>query len=598
MYYMPVKQQFILAGNVNDLFSSSLGDEPSYPQPLGALLWGVLSSEYRCSALLRFDPLYGFKLEDGDPEVIKAVTSLAVDSQKFVPALLPKAYEIIDAVAHSNKSRVGILINFASRLPDLAQQDINDFYYRLYRLSTDAYPIKLADEVNGAFSPIFWVLNKENDLPPWFSLGNPRVHSLQIPLPDNEVRREVLEGLLTVLPPFNEQLSALGEDDRFKLIRSLVDQTARMQAREIEAIVSIARRTENPEIRNLEKNCNSYKLGVVDNPWTKLDMDKVKHADTHLKQRVKGQDQAIQSASDIIKRSMFNLSGAQFSSNSKKPKGILFFAGPTGVGKTELAKAITELLFGSETNYIRFDMSEYSSEHADQRLVGSPPGYVGYDVGGQLTNAIKQNPFSIVLFDEIEKAHPKILDSFLQILDDGRITSGRGETVYFSESLIVFTSNLGVYEVLPDGTKRQRVSEKMPYSEVSDEITGAIEDFFTYKIGRPEILNRIGKNIIVFDFIRKEPAAEILQVMLKRIVQRLKEENGIVLDISVPVLDQIKDHCFSDLSMGGRGIGNSLEQMLINPLSRALFDKDAKSGQTLELSALTREEDSWTAILK
>jgi ATP-dependent Clp protease ATP-binding subunit ClpA len=168
----------------------------------------------------------------------------------------------------------------------------------------------------------------------------------------------------------------------------------------------------------------------------------------------------------ILRRCFYNLSGAQFSRYSNRPKGVLFFAGPTGVGKTELAKTITEFIFGSEHNYIRFDMSEFSQEHADQRLVGAPPGYVGYEVGGELTNAIRQRPFSVVLFDEIEKAHPKILDIFLQILDDGRLTSGRGETAYFSESLIIFTSNLGIYEITPTGEKIQRVTPDMPYSEI------------------------------------------------------------------------------------------------------------------------------------
>jgi len=134
----------------------------------------------------------------------------------------------------------------------------------------------------------------------------------------------------------------------------------------------------------------------------------------------------------------------QHSSESSKPRGILFLAGPTGTGKTEIVKAIAEALFEDEKTLIRFDMSEYTAEHSDQKLFGAPPGYVGYDNGGQLTNAVKNNPFSILLFDEIEKAHPNIMDKFLQILEDGRMTDGQGNTVYFSETLIFFTSNVGI----------------------------------------------------------------------------------------------------------------------------------------------------------
>ena len=170
---------------------------------------------------------------------------------------------------------------------------------------------------------------------------------------------------------------------------------------------------------------------------------------------------------DIVKRAV---TGIGQSPRGGRPRGVAFLAGPTGVGKTELAKTITSLLFGDESAYIRFDMSEFSAEHADQRLIGAPPGYVGYDVGGELTNAIREKPFSVVLFDEIEKAHPRILDKFLQVLDDGVLTSGRGDRVYFSEAFIVFTSNLGIYSDRSGGRTRARTSlPDEPFEDVQVE---------------------------------------------------------------------------------------------------------------------------------
>lgn len=214
------------------------------------------------------------------------------------------------------------------------------------------------------------------------------------------------------------------------------------------------------------------------------------------------------------------MSGLQHSSHTK-PKGILFFAGPTGTGKTETAKTLAEKLFGDESCCIRFDMSEYGQSHSDQKLLGAPPGYVGYEAGGQLTNAVRENPFSILLFDEIERAHPSIFDKFLQILEDGRMTDGQGNTVYFSECIIIFTSNLGIFTRNAMGSREANVTSEMEYPEVQKKVRQAIENYFKLELGRPEILNRIGENIIVFDFIRQPVAEIILDAQVNKIIKNL-----------------------------------------------------------------------------
>jgi ATP-dependent Clp protease ATP-binding subunit ClpA len=266
---------------------------------------------------------------------------------------------------------------------------------------------------------------------------------------------------------------------------------------------------------------------------------------------------------------------------------VLFFAGPTGVGKTELAKGITELVFGSPENHVRFDMSEFNQSHSDQRLMGAPPGYVGYEVGGELTNAVRQRPFTLILFDEIEKAHHRIMDIFLQILDDGRLTSGRGETAYFTDAILVFTSNLGVYRERPDGVRETLVTQEMDYEEVEARITGAIREFFTFTLNRPEILNRIGKNIVVFDFIRPKAADGVFRKMLGNVLERLADSRRVTIEMSPESLPVLRDWATRDLSMGGRGIGNSLEECFVNPLSRELYTLGPVRGDRIRCRAVT-----------
>ena len=233
-----------------------------------------------------------------------------------------------------------------------------------------------------------------------------------------------------------------------------------------------------------------------------------------------------------------------------------------------MAKSLAEFIFGDETNCIRFDMSEFSQEHADQRLIGAPPGYVGFEEGGQLTNAVAEKPFSVLLFDEIEKAHPRVLDKFLQILEDGRLTDGRGQTVHFSETVIIFTSNIGASTAKSGEARSSTVAHFLD----------AVQRHFNDELNRPELLNRFGDNIIVFDFI-DDPGirSSIMESKLKGVREHLAERFRLDLDIGEAFVQHLVSQ--GKVGHGGRGLINVLEREIVNPMSLELFQRLHQIGE-------------------
>lgn len=572
--YLGVKPQYVLWGNIHDIYPIQLSGNLT-TLPLAPYLKELLQAE-GYDLVLRFEPLFGFSLLAGDAESFKKISGIAIDSREQKEATLLRTAEILEKIETQRNFSVATLFSFGSRLMEAStQQERNEFFYRIYRLGITSVPF-LPQGKNGSpmHNIIIWLLDRENDLPPWYGVNNPMLRNMPISRPDHAIRRNVVEMCAKNLPGYNE-LSTERQKEKKSLF---LDQTGGLFASEIIAISQIAVR-EKISFSQIAEAIRRYKLGIIENPWAKISRETFANAENNLQSRVMGQPHAVRHSVDVLKRSLFNLSGSQFSPLSQKPKGVLFLAGPTGVGKTELAKSITEMIFGTPTNYLRFDMSEFGHEHADQRMLGAPPGYVGYDAGGELTNAVREKPFSLILFDEIEKGHPKILDIFLQILDDGRLTSGRGETVYFSESLIVFTSNLGMSEDDDLGGQHQAVNPDMPYVDIQKKIMASIENHFKYRLNRPEILNRIGRNIIVFDFIRPNVAEKIFAKMLSNVYARLAEDHKIELTLAPAVQESLVRLCCADLSMGGRGIGNALEEYFVNPLSRELFSLDASEGR-------------------
>lgn len=500
------------------------------------------------------------------------------------------APNIIRRAMMQGKHATVVVMEMASRYivtPDrLDQMEVNSFNL-LLQASLSAATVRTAQ---GKLPNLLILLvNKLNDLPAWFYLDNPVCKTITLEAPDRDERMRFLSGSAwpsffdaavyrTDMPYYQQH-----PDDLRKLREKFVGLTEGMSFTELDALRRMSRSQCAP-IRDLCSIVDLYKYGIHENPWAKLSMESLKTAKADFQKRIKGQDTALERSLDVIKRTVTGLNGTN-SSGTGKPKGVLFFAGPTGTGKTETAKALAEKIFGDESACVRFDMSEYGQSHSDQKLLGAPPGYVGYEAGGQLTNAVKKNPFCILLFDEIEKAHPSIFDKFLQILEDGRLTDGQGHTVYFSETIIIFTSNLGMYVKDALGQRHQNVSYDMTYDEVTRRLREAIGDYFKLELGRPEILNRIGENIVIFDFIRQEAGQAILRAQVDKLIRRLKEQKNLTLVIPNESYQQLSDAALADLTNGGRGIGNQVEALLINPLSRYLFDSGIIENATVTVDA-------------
>ena len=379
------------------------------------------------------------------------------------------------------------------------------------------------------------------------------------------------------------------QNDKEKAVKAAdLSMAKELQARQHEIEAEIAGYKEKEERRNKRKKISVTESSVADiiSDWTKIPVQRLTEGETRrlarlekeLHKRVIGQDEAVKSVAQAVKRGRVGLK------DPNRPIGSFLFLGPTGVGKTELSKALAEAVFGSVQAMIRVDMSEYMEKHSVSKLIGSPPGYVGYDEGGQLSEKVRRNPYSVLLFDEIEKAHPDVFNILLQVLDDGHITDAHGRKVDFKQTIIIMTSNAGAQSIIEPKKLgfMSNQDEKQDYDRMKSGVMEEVRRLF-----KPEFLNRIDE-IMVFHPLNKSHIKKIVNIMLKKLEKRCREQLEIELKITESVREFLAESGF-DSKYGARPLRRAIQTKLEDPMANALLEGRIKRGETVRIQLRQKE---------
>ena len=344
---------------------------------------------------------------------------------------------------------------------------------------------------------------------------------------------------------------------------------------ELEKQLKAANEAETTGFKLLQDKVTAEEIAQVVSRWTGIpvskmlegEREKLLRMEDQLHTRVVGQEEAIKVVSDAVRRSRAGLS------DPNRPSGSFLFLGPTGVGKTELTKALAEFLFDSSDAMVRIDMSEFMEKHSVARLIGAPPGYVGYEEGGYLTEAVRRRPYSVILLDEVEKAHPDVFNILLQVLDDGRLTDGQGRTVDFRNTVIVMTSNLGSHQI------QEMASDDSPeaYIQMKAAVMGVVQAHF-----RPEFINRLD-DIVVFHPLDKNQIKEIARIQLRGLEKRLAER-GLSIRLTDKAYELLGNVGFDPI-YGARPLKRTIQQQIENPLASEILKGNFAPGDVIEVDA-------------
>ena len=398
--------------------------------------------------------------------------------------------------------------------------------------------------------------------------------SSKVQLGGYKIPEEILEGEKKLQEVLGEKEEAIKAGDFEKA------KECKRRQEEVDKVLHAAKQKYERRCRNKKLKVTEEHIAQVVSGWTKIPVQRIEEGESRrlarleqtLHKRVVGQEEAVSAVAKAIKRGRVGLK------DPNRPIGSFLFLGPTGVGKTELSKALAEAVFGTEQAMIRVDMSEYMEKHSVSKLIGSPPGYVGYDEGGQLSEKVRRNPYSVILLDEIEKAHPDVFNILLQVLDDGHITDSQGRKVDFKQTCIIMTSNAGAQAIIEPkklGFGAQE-DEKRDYEHMKGQVMDEVKRMF-----KPEFLNRID-DIIVFHALNKENMKKIVNILLKDLKNRCKDQMNIELKVSEKAKEYLIDSSF-DNKYGARPLKRAIQNKIEDSLAEEILLGNVKKGDTVNI---------------
>lgn len=553
--YLNLEKIICLNGNVYDK-CISFNDEKGYCTVSDFLKDLLVKKGYAEENIKYFDPILGCADCTGDYEL----TSLTNKRSRRRPVEV-----LADAITKDFTQKNGQPIAYI--VPNASFFNVDNA--SISSEENDAWvKIRIAGQQNQNDSKIVFLFNSFSDIPTSLTKGQFFIKIIDISMPDQTQRTQFTSA---VFPEYSLEAATYVSDASDKLTLE-----------RLEAIFKdVCRKNPRPEAKQLIEAIETYFSGYSDNPWRNIPKEKLDNLENYLNKHIKGQEVVIHQVVKQI-RSICNGTADKLKNSKYAPKGLFFFPGTTGVGKTELCKLIATYILGDESNMITIRCNELKEAHNGQRLIGAPSGYVGYENGGELTNAVREHPFSIVLFDEIEKSHPNVWDYLMTAISDGRLTDGRGQLCTFGNTLIVFTTNLGATEA----------SEEVDNEKAKEKILQAIESYYKDEINRMEVFGRIKNGIIPFNKIDEKTAKEISKIKLEDF-KRNYEKDGTKLVFSDEIENWAIETCSKSIKYGGRDVSTAVENSFVTGLSD-IADHNDIDGATVYIDSVKSQSNGDT----
>jgi DNA polymerase III delta prime subunit len=543
LHFLKIKRIFVLSGNINDTVLYEKNNSVMNLDMNQFLLQFFVDHDYRMVAFC--DEFDGFVMPDSSHEKL------------FTPC--NNTVQNVNQFMNQETHPCVLILRF---ITDESLEMRQILKSALMQISGKGHPHNM----------IVCLFDQPKAIPSWLYQNYATVHTIDIGLP-SERDRQIYLSLI-----YDSFFASETISNKNNCIKMFARHTQGLMLRELKTLQDISK-NHQLGIDLYHQLVRRYKFGFQSQSWENIDSHTFEQAEKTLKDRIKGQDEIVYALLDTLKRSAMGLSGVAGESLSNAPRAVLLFAGPTGVGKTEMTRCIADIFFGDQSQFFCLDMNEYSESIAESKIFGMSGLNDRDAIDGCLVRQVSQYPASMIVFENIENAHPSVLDRLPKILTEGYMIGPNGNTIFFSETIIVFTSSIGSAQG-KIGDKKYDFTETgfMPkYEIVKQLIHMTVADHFKVRLKRPKLFNCLGDNIFVFDFIRGPVIPEIIEKMLLDVITGISQRAGITITCSKQVNETIHESVLRKDVHGARGIANVIEHVMVNPLSRYLFAHQVKS---------------------